>query len=120
MNPAKAGYWLITVLAALPTMLSGSANLSHQPDMIANMKHLGFDPNFMTILGTWKILGGLAILIRPGATLTEWAYAGLFFTFTGAAWSHLLAGDGFGGAIAPIVFLGFALLSRFLSFARNS
>jgi hypothetical protein len=120
MNPAKAGYWLITVLAALPVMLSGYANLSHQPEMIQNMAHLGFNPNFMTILGTWKILGGLAILVQPGKTLTDWAYAGLFFALTGAAWSHLLAGDGFGGAIAPLVFLGFAMLSRFLSFARNS
>jgi hypothetical protein len=120
MNPFKAGYWAVTAFAALPLMFSGVANVTHAPEMVTNMKHLGFDPHFMTILGLWKIAGGLTILLRPGPVVTEWAYAGIFFTLTGAAWSHLAAGDGVGGAIGPLVFLGLAMLSRGMAFVRNA
>jgi hypothetical protein len=120
MNPFKAGYWLVTGLVAVPVMMSGAANVAHVPDVVESMKHLGFDLNFMTILGLWKILGGLTILVRPNEALTEWAYAGLFFTLSGAAWAHVAAGDGLGGALAPLVMLAFAMLSRGMAFVRNN
>src|SRR5262249_9424315 len=41
----------------------------------------------------------------------EWAYAGAFFQWTGAAASHLLAGDGVGAWLPPLVFTTFAVVS---------
>jgi hypothetical protein len=120
MNPLKAGYWIVTALAALPMAASGVLTFTHAPDMVGNLDHLGFDTNFMTILGLWKVLGAATILWRPGPVVTEWAYAGIFFTLTGASWSHFAVGDGVGGVIAPLVILAFAMLSRGMAFLRNA
>jgi len=40
---------------------------------------------FLTIIGVWKVLGAIAILVPGFARLKEWAYAGIFFNVTGAA-----------------------------------
>jgi hypothetical protein len=41
----------------------------------------------------------------------EWAYAGIFFNLTGAAFSHLASGDAFGKALAPLVVLAIVATS---------
>ena len=54
---------------------------------------LGYPLYFLYIIGTWKILGVITILI-PGFKLAkEWAYAGFFFVMTGALVSHLASAD---------------------------
>ena len=40
---------------------------------------------FLTIIGVWKVLGAIAILVPGFPRLKEWAYAGIFFDVTGAA-----------------------------------
>jgi DoxX-like protein len=47
----------------------------------------------MLILGTWKVLGPIAVLAPRFPRLKEWAYAGMFSNMTGAAISHTVAGD---------------------------
>jgi hypothetical protein len=47
----------------------------------------------LTILGIWKVLGAIAIVVPRYPRLKEWAYAGIFFNVTGAAASHAAAGD---------------------------
>jgi hypothetical protein len=98
MTPRNIAYWLTTVLFVLP--ISGSAAMYFTtPDL----QLIGYPVYFWTILGTWKLLG-VAALLAPGLALVkEWAYAGFFFTLTGASASHLLYGDGVGGAVAPLV-----------------
>ena len=44
---------------------------------------------FLTIIGVWKVLGAIAILVPGFARLKEWTYAGIFFNVTGTAASHL-------------------------------
>ena len=46
---------------------------------------LGFPVYFAVLLGVWKILGAIAILLPRFPLLKEWAYAGIFFDLTGAA-----------------------------------
>ncbi|MHA6623416.1 DoxX family protein [Pseudonocardia sp. DLS-67] len=54
---------------------------------------LGYPPYVAIILGVCKIPGGL-VLLAPGLPrLKEWVYAGIIFIYTGAAISHLAAGE---------------------------
>ena len=55
--------------------------------------HLGYPVYLLTILGTWKILGVVAVLIPKFSLLKEWAYAGFFFVMRGAIFSHVAIGD---------------------------
>lgn len=65
----------------------------------------------LTILGTWKILGVIAILIPKFPLLKEWAYAGFFFVMSGAAISHLAVGQNFTEAIPSLILLTVTVLS---------
>ncbi len=56
------------------------------------MIHLGYPSYFLVLLGTWKVLGAVALLVPGRPLLKEWAYAGAFFTYTGAMVSHLSTG----------------------------
>ena len=72
---------------------------------------LGYPAYFVTILGTWKLLGGFAILAPRLPRLKEWAYAGIAFDLTGATCSHLAMGHPAAKAIVPLVILGIAAAS---------
>ena len=54
--------------------------------------------NFLTILGIWKLLGFVALVIPRFPRLKEWAYAGVLFDLTGAVaslWASGLIGSKF-------------------------
>src|SRR5262249_50773019 len=72
---------------------------------IGIIEHLGYPAYFMTILGVWYELAGFALLAPRFPRLKEWAYAGLIFNYTGAAASHIAAGDNVGALGAPIIFI---------------
>ncbi len=67
---------------------------------------LGYPMYFFAILGFWKVLGAIAILVPRFPRLKEWAYAGIFFDLTGAAASCAAVG-GYGAyafhVIAPLI-----------------
>ena len=54
---------------------------------------LGYPVYILTILGIWKALGVVVLLIPKFPLVKEWAYAGMFFLMTGAAFSHIAAGS---------------------------
>ena len=56
------------------------------------MAHLGYPSYFLVLLGGWKVLGAAGLLVPRRPLLKEWAYAGAFFTYTGAMVSHLAGG----------------------------
>jgi hypothetical protein len=51
------------------------------------------------------------LLVPRFPRLKEWAYAGAFFDYTGAAASHFLAGDRAGQYVGPLIFSAFTLVS---------
>jgi len=63
------------------------------PLVVDVVTHLGYPVYVLTILGCWKLLGGVALLVPRFPHLKEWAYAGIFFELTGAAASHAARGD---------------------------
>lgn len=112
MDGKTIGYWVTSGLVALAMAGSAAGYLSGA--MNADMAHLGYPPHFVTLLGTWKGLAAVALLVPALPRIKEWAYAGLFFTFTGAAIAHLAAGDGIGGILPPVVMGLIATASYFL------
>jgi len=81
------------------------------PPYTGIMAHLGYPAYFALILGTWKILGAVAVLAPGVPRLKEWAYAGMFFNLTGAVASHLSVGDGADALVAPTVFTALLVTS---------
>jgi uncharacterized membrane protein YphA (DoxX/SURF4 family) len=90
---------------------SGMAQIAHAPEMNALISHIGYPLYFMYIIGVWKILGVIAILIPNFTLLKEWAYAGFFFLMTGALISHIFMGDGGNAIFGPLFQTIFVLLS---------
>ncbi|HEU5364851.1 MAG TPA: DoxX family protein, partial [Hanamia sp.] len=92
----SAVYWIATIWLALGMVSTGIVQLLKAKegqggvDMIT---HLGYPVYLLTILGIWKVLGVIAILIPKFPLLKEWAYAGFFFVMTGAIFSHLVVND---------------------------
>ena len=86
-------YWIFTVLFTVGMFSSGLQQIFRQKDMVDMVSALGYPMYFMTILGVWKILGVVAVLMPGFKLLKEWAYAGFFFVMTGALVSHLAVGD---------------------------
>ena len=74
-------------------MSGGAAELAHRRENIEGLILLGYPVYFVMIIGFWKILGGIALLVPGFPRLKEWAYAGIFFNMTGAAVSHAVNGD---------------------------
>lgn len=89
----KIIYWISTIWLALGMLSTGIVQLLKPDAEVAKITHLGYPVYFLTILGVWKILGVVAVLIPGFPRLKEWAYAGFFFAMSGAAFSHLAAGD---------------------------
>jgi hypothetical protein len=108
----KIIYWVATVLLAFGMLASGLQQVVKTKEMAGMVAHLGYPPYFMSILGIWKILGVIAILVPGFKIVNEWAYAGFFFTMTGALISHLACGDdGAKEIIGPLMQTVFIILS---------
>ena len=93
MKMKVIAYW-VTIAFLLFNMLAGGiAELLQQPDTVEGMILLGYPVYFVMILGVWKVLGTIALLVPGFPRLKEWAYAGIFFNMTGAAISHAVSGS---------------------------
>ena len=96
----KIIYWIATIWLALGMLSTGTLQLFRAkaegalaPPGVYGITHLGYPIYFLTILGVWKILGVIAVLIPKFPLLKEWAYAGFFFVMSGAIFSHIAIGD---------------------------
>ena len=108
----KIIYCVATGLLAIGMLQSGIFAVLRAKQWVDMITTLGYPLYFLTILGAWKILGVIAILIPGFKLLKEWAYAGFFFAMTGAIASHLASGDyGVKGLIGPFFQLIFVVLS---------
>lgn len=104
-------YWIVTALVVLELALGGIWDLLRIHLVRAIVDHIGYPEYVLTILGTWKVAGAVAILVPRYPLVKEWAYAGAFFLYTGAVASHLLAGDGPDHWGGPAVFTLMVLAS---------
>src|ERR1700704_2077007 len=114
----KIIYWISTIWLALGMLSTGTLQLfkvkaegAVAPPGVYGITHLGYPTYFLTILGVWKILGVVAVLIPKFPLLKEWAYAGFFFVMTGAAFSHIASGDPVIAILPSLLLLVLTMLS---------
>jgi len=100
----KIIYWISTLWLSLGMVATGIVQIAKSEQEVNNIIHLGYPVYFLTMLGIWKILGVVAILVPKFAVLKEWAYAGFFFAMSGALFSRIASGDPF-SQIAPALLL---------------
>ena len=108
----KIIYWIATALLAIGMLQSGIFALIRSQQWIDIITPLGYPVYLLTIIGIWKILGVIAILIPGFKLVKEWAYAGFFFAMSGALMSHLACADyGVKEIIGPFMQTVFIILS---------
>jgi hypothetical protein len=115
MKAKNIAYWTTTILVAF---FIGGGGVAQMAQFLGNVHGvvpvLGYPMYFFGILGFWKALGAIAILVPRFPRLKEWAYAGIFFDLTGAAAS--VAAVGVYGVyafhiVAPLVLAGLTVAS---------
>jgi hypothetical protein len=65
----------------------------------------------LLILGIWKLLAAIVLLIPRFPLFKEWAYAGIFFEFSGAIASHIAKGGGFSAWSVAAIFVLIEIIS---------
>jgi hypothetical protein len=120
MNLKVIGYWATTAFAALELLAGGATDLAHGRTVLVAgervtevLAHLGYPAYLLTILGVWKLLGGIAILVPGVPRLKEWAYAGAFFLYIGAVASGMVRGRDDPGTFIwpPLIFAAITMAS---------
>lgn len=107
----KIIYWIATIWLSLGMATSGILQVLRNKDEVALFTHLGYPVYFLTIIGLWKLLGIIAVLIPRYPLLKEWAYAGFFFTMTGAVFSHIAMSDGAKEYFGPVLLIVLTIAS---------
>lgn len=110
----KFWYWIITLLLSFCIFSGGLAQAMLLQGVVQGFKPLGYPTYFISVIGVWKVLGVIAILLPGYQLLKEWAYAGIFFVMTGAVISHIASGDIHIQIIAPFLLAIFTVLSWYL------
>ena len=107
-------YWIATIWLALGMASTAVVQLlkvragQGGADMIV---HLGYPLYLLTLLGCWKILGVIAVLIPKFPRLKEWAYAGFLFVMLGAIFSHEAVGDSISAIVPSLLLLVLTVIS---------
>jgi uncharacterized membrane protein YphA (DoxX/SURF4 family) len=96
----KIIYWVATLWLSAGMLATGVQQLFQMevdgavsPPGAYGMRLLGYPLYFLTIIGVWKILGVIALLVPRFPLVKEWAYAGFVFLLTGAIYSHIATGN---------------------------
>lgn len=124
----KIIYWTSTIWLALGMLATGTLQLlkaeaegAVAPPGVDGIIKLGYPVYLLTILGIWKILGVVALLVPRFPLLKEWAYAGFFFLMSGAAFSHIASGHSVNELVPSLLLLTLTVVSwYFRPAARKS
>jgi hypothetical protein len=101
----KIIYWVATGWLSLGLLSTGIVQIIKLKEEVAMMQHLGYPLYFLTILGVWKVLAVVALLVPKFPMVKEWAYAGVFFFASGAVFSHIAKGDSLVESFGPLLFV---------------
>lgn len=107
----KIIYWIVTIFLSIGMLAGGIQQTLQIGGYNEIITKLHYPLYVLSILGVWKILGVIAILIPKFPLLKEWAYAGFFFAMSGAAISHFAVGQSFTEAFPALILLIVTILS---------
>lgn len=86
MKAKVIGYWVTTAIIEFELLAGGITDLAHGrevlvvgPPVVDVLAHFGYPVYLLTIIGSWKLLGGIALAVPRLPRLKEWAYVGVFF-----------------------------------------
>ena len=118
MKAKQVAYWVTTALIAAELIAGGVTDLAHGREVLVAgqpvvdvLHQLGYPAYLLAILGVWKLLAAAAILAPGLPRLKEWAYAGVIFELSGAAFSHVAVEHNLGNAGGPLFLAALALAS---------
>ena len=66
-------YWVTTALLASELVLGGLWDVLRVPQVRVIIARLGYPTYFLVILGIWKLLGAVAVIVPGFPRLKEWA-----------------------------------------------
>lgn len=107
----KIIYWIVTIFLSIGMLAGGIQQMLQIGGYNEIITKLHYPLYVLSILGVWKILGVIAILIPKFPLLKEWAYAGFFFAMSGAAISHFAVGQSFTETFPALILLIVTILS---------
>ncbi len=112
----KTVYYASTFfIALLVGVYGGLIDIYQTPAVIEIANNLQYPLYFFTLLGIFKILGGVILLLPRNFTkIRDIAYTGFAFDFIFAAYSHWAISDSFNKIILPIVILMILSISYYL------
>lgn len=107
----KIIYWIATIWLALGMLSTGIVQIVKDKAEVDMFTQLGYPVYLLTILGIWKILGIIAVLIPKYPLLKEWAYAGFFIAMSGAIFSHFASASEAKDFFGPTLLLVLTMVS---------
>lgn len=107
----KITYWIATIWLSFGMLSAGIVQLIKTKEEVTLITHLGYPLYLLPLLGVWKILGVITVLVPGFPVLKEWAYAGFFFTMSGAVVSHLAVGEGAKETFGPVLAVVLTIVS---------
>lgn len=116
----KIIYWVATIWLSLGMLSTGIVQLIKMEEEVDKMSILGYPSYFLTIIGIWKILGVIAVLVPKFPLVKEWAYAGFFFLMSGAIFTHLAVADGLNNYFGPGLLLILTVVSWYFRPANRN
>ena len=90
---------------------TGIVQLIKLDEEVDKITQLGYPIYFLTMIGVWKLLGVVAVLVPKFLFIKEWAYAGFFFAMSGAVYSHLAIGDKAVELFGPVLLIVLTVVS---------
>ena len=111
LNVTRIFYWTTTALITLETFVGGFVDLTHGRTALVSgpfaadvVTGLGYPLYVLWIIGIWKILGAITLVVPGFLRLKEWAYAGIVFELSGAV-ASLGASGRTADLTAPVLLL---------------
>lgn len=104
-------YWVATIFLSTGMLAGGTQQMLQIGGYNEIITGLGYPMYLLSIIGVWKILGVIVILLPKFLLIKEWAYAGFFFAMSGAFISHLAVDQPLIEAVPSLILLTVTVLS---------